>query len=216
MKEPNVRNFRAGRSARTAPALAAICALVLAGCATAPRYKMLTDKRYPPRPSSYPIELYATGLRTPHEEIAIIDSVGFDKLTSATRKAMVEDLRARARNLGADAVKDVRMLISPQRGWVLDPQTPFRSWRQGWRDVYFLRGRAVRFKPLLVESGKSIVAGEKFNYAEGERPKIETEKEKKKDDLEIYEIVDRRGRRGFASRSKQPKKLKLPSIEIGD
>jgi hypothetical protein len=146
--------------------------LVAAGC-TQPQMKMLQDKRYTPRPEDFPIELYASDVQTPRDEIAILDSAAVQILTTDTRRMLVEDMRQRARKLGADAVTNVVMLIRPERGWVPDPQTPFRSYRQGWRDYYFLRGRAVRFKPFLVETGNPGAGAEKFHFAEGERPEIE-------------------------------------------
>ena len=184
--------------------------VVWVGCGTAPRTQMLTDKRYQARPASYPIELYESGVQTPHEQIAIVDSIGVEQLTTETRTVLVESLRARARDVGADAVIEVVMLIRPERGWVPDPQTPFRSWRQGWRDLHFLRGRAIRFKPLLIETGEA--GGARFDFGEGERPVVQSEL---KPELEIRKVTDRYGRRGYVTRPVRPAKPKLPVIEMG-
>lgn len=192
---------------------AAVACVILATAACEPRYRMLTEKHYPPRPRDYPIELYATDVQTPHERIAILDSREVDRLTTATRKMLIEDLRMRARKFGADAVTNVVLLTKSVRGWVPDPQTPFRSWRQGWRDHYFLRGYAIRFKPLMIETGESGPAGARFDFAEGEKPAATGRAES---ELEIYETTDRFGRKGYASRRARPVKPRLPAIELGD
>jgi hypothetical protein len=193
----------------TGCALAAIT-IVAAGCTT-PRMQRLTTKQYTPRPASYPIDLYAGDVETPHDDIALLDSIHVGELTTASRTALVDDMRARARKLGADAVTEVVMLIAPQRGWVLDPQTPFRSWRQGWRDTYFLRGRAIRFKPLRIEDGDHAIEGVRFDFAEGERPAIEEEETEPQ--VEVYEFTDRFGRRGFATRRIEPGERKEMKVD---
>lgn len=199
-------SHKAARRLSVALLLGVIASL---GCA-GPRMMWLTEKRYSPRSASHPIDLYEGEVQTAHEEIAIIDSVAVELLTTETRKTLVEDLRARAREVGADAVMNVSMLTRADRGWIPDPQTPFRSWRQGWTDLHFLRGRAIRFRPLLVESGGGAVVGEPFDWAEGEQP---TRQAETKPDLEIYEVKDRFGRRGYASRPVKPKR---PTIETGN
>jgi len=182
------------------------------GC-SGPRMMRLSDRRYEPRPPSFPIELYEGNVKTAHEELAIIDSIAVEQLTTQTRKALVEDLRSRAREVGAGAVKNVTMLIRADRGWIEDPQTPFHSWRQGWTDRYFLRGRAIRFKPLLIEPGAEAVGAEPFAWAEGERPSVRAESAPQ---LEVYEVKDPYGRQGYAARRVIPPKRKLPTIEAGD
>jgi hypothetical protein len=186
---------------QVAPSLALATALVLAGCAR-PRMELLTDKDYPPRPPSFEMPLYEGEVQTPHEVIAYLDSAWVEDVTTSTKTLMIEDLQKRARRVGADAVMNVRMLTGSVRGWVPDPQTPFRSFRQGWKDRYFLRGEAVRFKPLLIETGEDPVVGDPFLFGEGERP--QSWSQSPDDELEVYETIDEQGRRGFASRKKSP------------
>ena len=193
--------------------LAGLLAAVMVATGCAPRMKMLTEKRYPERSPLQQIELYQGDVDTPHEDIAIIDSVAVDGLTTDTRKQMVEDLRERARRLGGDAVTNVTLLIVPERGWVVDPQTPFHSWRQGWRELNILRGRAVRFRPLLIETDGAAKPGEQFNFGPGEQPTV---KPGSKTDLEIYATTDASGRNGWASRPAQPPKPRLPTVERGN
>lgn len=198
----------------TLAALVLAGALGLHGCA-GPQVKMLTDNRYEPRPESFEVDLYQGGVQTPHQEIAKLDSLAVDELTTAAREVLVEDLRKRARKLGADAVTDVVLLTGSIRGWVRDPQTPFRSYKQGWGDRYFLRGTAVRFKPVLMEAGEGAVLGDPFVFGEGERP--EGWRKAPSDDLEIYETTDREGRKGWGSRRKstKPRQPLAPTIELG-
>jgi len=203
--------MRRGIACHRALALAATLWLaVLGAVGCGPRAMMLTDKQYAPRPSGQQIELFEGGISMPHEAIAIVDSVSVDELTTGTRKKMVEDLRARARKLGADAVINVKMLVAPERGWVLDPQTPFRSWKQGWTDSYFLRGHVVRFRPVLLETGEMVSSiGQRFDSGDGAQAATPDK------DLEIRPIVDKQGRRGWSSRRAAPSKPKVPTIESG-
>lgn len=185
--------------------------LIAAGCA--PRMKTLTDKRYSPRPPSYQIALYQGSLDAPHEKIAYIDSRGTEELTTETRKMLVEDLRARARRLGADAVINVALLIRPERGWVPDPQTPFRSWRQGWRDIHFLRGQAIRFKPLLIETGETSPTAQRYDFPQGERSAAKGDAIS---DRESAPANDPSKRGVPPTQHTQPAKPKTPSVEVGD
>ena len=189
-------------------ALAAI--LLATGCST-PGVEMLTEKHYAPRAASYPVELYQGTVETPHDEIAKLDSVGVEFVTTDTRALLVEDLRVRARRLGADAVTNVAMLMRPERGWISDPQTPFRSWRQGWTDLHFLRGTAVRFKPLTIETGEPGAAGQRFDWAAGERPAVETESSPA-----LEQSTDATGRKVWTLRQPKPTKPKLPTVEPGE
>jgi len=207
----SLTQMTAGRAVRFAPAALLAAMIVATGCA--PRMKMLIEKRYPPRSPLQQIELYQGDVDTPHEDIAIIDSVAVDELTTDTRKQLVEDLRERARRLGGDAVTNVTMLLIPERGTVVDPQTPFRSWRQGWRELHILRGRAARFRPLLIETDGAAKPGEQFNFGPGEQPTV---KSSAANPLDIYPTTDASGRKGWASRRGQPQKPRLPTVERGE
>lgn len=187
-----------------------ILVVLAVGCG--PRMKMLTDKHYEPRPASRQIEIYQGKVETPHDNIAIIDSRGFEELTSDTRKTMVDDLRERARRVGADAVTNVQMLIAPERGFVPDPQTPFKSVRQGWTDVHFLRGTAIRYKPLMIETEGEGSGVQQLDYGPGEEPAL---KAAAPGDLEISPTTDGQGRKGWTSRRTKPTKPRLPSVETG-
>ncbi|MCX8035633.1 MAG: hypothetical protein N3D11_01000 [Candidatus Sumerlaeia bacterium] len=189
-------------------ALAALLvALAASGCQ--PRMKMLTDRTYPPTSPLQQIELYQGDVLTPYEEIAILDSIKVEALTSETQKVLVNDLRERARRLGADAVIHVSMLIAPDRNFVLDPQTPFRSYRQGWTDLYFLRGKAIRYRPALMETDSDT--GGELSFAEGERPDL---KPQSPPELEVRESRDAAGRTVWTAKRKEIRP-KLPTVDEG-
>ncbi len=191
--------------------LAASAALLVilfsSGCQ--PRMKMLTDRTYPPTPPFQQIELYQGDVLTPYEEIAILDSIKVEALTSETQKTLVNDLRERARRIGADAVIHVSMLIAPDRNFVLDPQTPFRSYRQGWTDLYFLRGKAIRYRPALIETDSDT--GGELSFAEGERPAL---KPQPPDEIEVRQSRDAAGRTIWTAKRKEMRP-KLPTVEEG-
>lgn len=196
----------AGMSSTAKPAARAMAALLVAtallavGCDRA-RMQYLTDRRYEPRPLSHSIDLYQGKLDVPHEEIAWLDtggvalSEGETALSTDTRRVLIAELKERARQVGGDAVIEVTMLERPQRGWVRDPSTPFRSFRQGWTDFYFLRGKAVRFKAPLIETGEA--RGLEFTENELTSP-----------------TVGELGRPGLRSRLRIQEDMPLPQIQL--
>ena len=70
----------------------------------------LTDQRFAPRPEGHRIEVYRGVPQRAHIEIAKLDidnnSFGFDKVTSPAE--VIEKMRQRTRELGGDALKEVR------------------------------------------------------------------------------------------------------------
>jgi hypothetical protein len=125
---------------------AALGAALLAGGCAATRTHHLTDSRYRALPDDAPVRLYVNTVAQPHLEIAHINSFPADKDTPEVRRQQLEDLQARARRLGADAVVNIRSLRNKGRGWIPDDQTPFDSYRLGNYEQFFLRGTAIRFE----------------------------------------------------------------------
>jgi len=72
---------------------------------------LLADQIFPSQPEKHPIEIFTAGVARPHVEIARIDvserPVHNLSLKGHSTEAAVEQLRIRARQLGADAVKNV-------------------------------------------------------------------------------------------------------------
>jgi len=172
--------------APTAGMLAILLPSLLAiGCS--PRVQFLTDRRYEPRPASQEIDLFEGNAPVAHDSIALLDSAAVDELTTDTQRRLVTDLQRRARRLGADAVADVEMLMRAERGWIRDPYTPFRSWKQGWTDLHFLRGRAVRYRPVEIETGRGETAA---GPTSGPAVEASSPDEIERKGLEIFETME--------------------------
>jgi hypothetical protein len=127
------------------------------GCSTGPRMKWLTEERYPPRPSIYPIEIFAGQVQRPHREIALIESRAYDIDDVYTREAQLEQLQEKARELGADAVDNLRILAKRVHGYTIDERAPAPAFKQGEYPLFFMRGRAIIYEASLdlIEPGSS-------------------------------------------------------------
>lgn len=132
-----------------------LAGMVLAGC-SAQRVYPLTDRTFPPTPAGQEIKLYTNAIRRPHLKLAYVQSTSDVESSPESRVKQLEQLREQARALGADAVVEVRELKNKVRGAVPDEAVPFRAYRQGRYNLYFLRGTAVRF----VEPGEEAEAPE--------------------------------------------------------
>jgi hypothetical protein len=117
--------------------------LLLCGCA-GPRMMRMEGADYKPLDSRAPVDVYVGQLDPPYAEIAVIDSEAFAFIDDAAKQRQIEELQARARQLGANALQDVRILGKDVRGFTTDEQTPFTSWKQGEYTLYFMRAMAVR------------------------------------------------------------------------
>lgn len=127
-----------------------IAALVVSmACTTGPREHRLTDQSFPPRPSIYPIETFAGRVQRPHVAIAIIESQAYDIDDVITREAQLEQLKERARELGADAVDGLRILAKQVHGYTVDERAPAPAVKQGEYPLFFMRGRALVYQASL-------------------------------------------------------------------
>ncbi|HOE94946.1 MAG TPA: hypothetical protein PK847_00030 [Candidatus Sumerlaeota bacterium] len=118
-------------------------ALILAGCA-GPRMKRLSDERYPPEHPDTEIGVYIGELDRELDEIAIIESDAYAFVDDEIKRRQIEQLQAKARKLGANAVQDVRILAKVIKGFIADEAVPFTAWKQGEYELFFMRGVAVR------------------------------------------------------------------------
>jgi hypothetical protein len=118
-------------------------------CTTGPRTRKLTDQTFPPRPSIYPIEMFAGRVQRPHVGIAIIESQAYDIDDVITREAQLEQLEEKARELGADAVDGLRILAKQVHGYTVDERAPAPSVKQGEYPLFFMRGRALVYQASL-------------------------------------------------------------------
>ena len=135
------------------PVLLASVLLGLGAC-TGPRVHPLTDFQYAPKGPDAPIGLLVGKESTPYEAIAVVDSETYAKKDDATKEKMLEDLRKRARKMGADAVQDIRLLPVNVRGVTSDEDVPVPgAWKQGRYQLYFLRGEAIKYVERVGATG---------------------------------------------------------------
>lgn len=143
--------FQSSSLARRLPVFLIVAALVasLGACATGPRTKRLTKQQFTPRPSIYPIEMFAGRVVRPYTEIALIESQSYDIDDEITREAQLEQLKVKARELGADAVDNLRILAKQVRGYTIDERAPAPAFKQGQYPLFFMRGRAIVYQASL-------------------------------------------------------------------
>ena len=131
-------------------AVSLVLALAMASGCSGPRSLTLDDANYPRRPRIYPIEVYGEGIvQQPHREVAVIDSSAYADDSDETRIKQLEELKKKARRMGADAIQDVRILAKNVRGFTVDERTPFPSLKQGKYNLYFMRGTAIIYESSL-------------------------------------------------------------------
>lgn len=159
---------------------------VAAGCG-GPRERIISDRAYKARPARYPIETYVGAVQQSHREIALIDSTAYSTIDESTKSKQLEELKRRARELGADAIDEIHQLTKDIKGYTIDERTPFPAWRQGDYPLFFLRGRAIIYDsglPGAVARGEGFTAGpEGYSPTEDEAAKekrLEQEREKEK------------------------------------
>jgi hypothetical protein len=120
---------------------------LLAGCGLHARRVdvRLAEGNFPPRPATAEVELWVGETDLPKIPIAIISSSRTAERSAEAREAQVEELRQRARDLGAHAVENLRVETAEVNGIVADPRTPFTAFKQGEFDLHFVRGTAVYY-----------------------------------------------------------------------
>lgn len=118
--------------------------LVAAGCSNRRTYR-LTSEKFPPTPADQEVRLFVNEVREPHVKIAMVQTFSSRSRENDVVRDQLQELNDRARALGADAVVNVRVLRNRVDGYVVDERVPFRAYRQGRNELYFLRGTAIRF-----------------------------------------------------------------------
>ncbi len=98
---------------------------------------------FPKRPPGAEVELWMGDTSREKIPIAIISSSRTADRSRASREAQLEELRARARDLGAHAVENVRVETAQVSGIIADPRVPFTAFKQGDFELHFVRGTAV-------------------------------------------------------------------------
>lgn len=134
-----------GRWKRACVAL--VCASMaglLSGCSSVYVYR-LTKDTYPPKASDEDVKLFMNKVQRPYKQIAFIDSQPLPDKTEAARNKQYIQIRAKARELGADAVHEIRFLDERVQGIVADQRVPLGAYKQGRYKLYFVRGTAILY-----------------------------------------------------------------------
>lgn len=156
------------------PLTAAVGFVLLLTACSGPKTLMLDDRDYPRRPSNYWIDAWFGGVvMQPHRKIAVIESSARPSNDDDTLWEMLEELRARARRLGADAItidEDHGLLEKRIKGFTMDERTPFLSWRQGEYPLYFLRATAIIYESSLPGALGNRVGMSLIEQDRAERP----------------------------------------------
>ncbi len=116
----------------------------LIGCSSKRVYP-LVEKSLPATPADQDVRLYVNALERPLVELAYIDSTAYPERDPETVQKQLKELTDKARKMGADAVMSVEVLDEKIRGMVIDEAVPFRAYRQGNFELYFIRGTAVKY-----------------------------------------------------------------------
>lgn len=117
---------------------------VMLGCGHRSGMKRLTDRPYKALDPAVPVTVYVGQPGYPFQEVAIIDSTAYGFVDEAVKLQQIEELKDKARGLGANLVMDIRILSKRMQGFTIDEQVPFTAWKQGDYDLYFMRGVAAR------------------------------------------------------------------------
>jgi uncharacterized protein YbjQ (UPF0145 family) len=124
----------------------ALLSAALAGCGIyARKVDVRFHENYPRLPESADVELWRGTTTRPKVPIAIISSQRTADRSYEAREAQLEELKERARSLGANGIEDLRVETANVRGFVADPRVPFTAFKQGDFHLYFIRGTAVRY-----------------------------------------------------------------------
>ena len=129
--------------------------ILLAGLVAAcggPRMLRIAEEPLAPLPPETPVAIYVGEVEPVVREVAIIESDRAVYEDEATRLKQIEQLRAKARALGANAIQEVEILPVQVRGFTPDERTPFKSWKQGEYSLFFMRGKAI-----VVEEQEPVV-----------------------------------------------------------
>lgn len=114
------------------------------GCSN-PKYRQLTQERFPAKADATDVRLYVNQVRRPHIKLAHVQSFADVSRDNDVRREQLRDIRETAAKFGADAVMEIRQMNNRVRGFVQDERTPFRSYTQDRYETYFLRGVAIKF-----------------------------------------------------------------------
>lgn len=122
-----------------------ICSVFLWGCNT-PSVQRLSGENFSPKPPDITVEMFVGTITKDHIPIAILNSKHYMDQSDESKAMMLANLRDMARELGADAVMEIRILPKRFEGMVVDESPPFPAWKPGNYYGYFMRGKAIVYR----------------------------------------------------------------------
>lgn len=125
-----------------------LLAAIASSCA-GPRTKWFVQQPPEPLPAGARVDVYVGMIDPPYQPIAIIETRPQAYAADPARNEQIkqdqyEELCARARGVGANAIQNVQILAQHVKGMTPDERTPFKSWQQGRYNRYFMRGMAIK------------------------------------------------------------------------
>lgn len=122
--------------------------LVAVGCG-GPQVKSLLEERLDPLARDAKVDVYVGKINPPYIEVAIIESSSNPFVDDGIKMQQIEQLKQKARKLGANTIQDVHILAKHIEGYTMDERVPFTAWQQGKYNLYFMRGMAVKVPDAL-------------------------------------------------------------------
>lgn len=127
-------------------ALLSVLALSALACGVSRKVDVrLYPRNFPELPPGQDVEMWVGETTRSKIPIAIISSQRTAERSRGAREAQFEELKERARRIGADGIENLRVETATVRGFVADPRVPFTAFKQGDFELYFVRGTAVRY-----------------------------------------------------------------------
>lgn len=91
------------------------------------------------------IPSYTGKLPQPHRVVAILQSSSAPDKTPETKLALLEEIKGIAKEMGVDALEEIRLLTVHIRGLISDTRPPIPALQQAVTERYILRANAVVF-----------------------------------------------------------------------
>ena len=107
------------RTVRARAAAFLSCALLLcvvSACGYATSHVSCTDRTFPPRPSTHPIQVLRTSPERAHIELAEVfvqPTPGTASIDTKTPESCIDEFKKRARELGGDAIVITELSMAP-------------------------------------------------------------------------------------------------------
>lgn len=122
-----------------------ICSVFLWGCNTS-GVQRLSGEKFSPKAPDADVEMFVGTISRDHIPVAILNSKHYTDQSDDSKAKMLANLKELAREAGADAVMEIRILPKRFEGMVVDEKPPFPAWKPGNYYGYFMRGKAIVYR----------------------------------------------------------------------